>query len=47
VDIFNSSNWELIKKLLDAFESKVKYYNDKHGLSTKNSENLNSGSIIR
>jgi len=47
VDIFNSGNWKLIKTLLEIFESKVKLYNDVHGLSTKNTENMNGGSIIR
>ena len=47
VDIYHSGNWKLIKGLLEVFESKIKLYNDVHGLSTKNSENMNGGSIIR
>jgi len=32
----NYKNWEELKKLIELFEQKVKLYNDKHGLSTKN-----------
>jgi len=47
IDTFNNGNWKLIKQFLDMFETKVKYYNDVHGLSTKNAENMSGGSIMR
>ena len=40
-------NWKALKNLIDLFESKVKYYNDKHGLSTKNAESMDGRSILR
>jgi len=43
----NENNWEEIKKLVELLESKVKLYNDVHGLSTKNIENMDGRSILR
>ena len=40
-------NWDMIRKLVEILESKVKYYNDKHGLSTMNIENMDGRSILR
>ena len=45
--IFNDDNWELLKLLLQDFEFRVRLYNDKHGLSTKNAENMDGRSILR
>lgn len=44
---FMESNWKNIKKMIEMFESKVKLYNDKHGLSTANKENMDGRSILR
>ena len=43
-DMFNSSrktfvnykNWENLRKLIELYEQKVRLFNDKHGLSTRN-----------
>lgn len=32
----NKKNWEDLKKLVELFESLVRLYNDRHGLSTRN-----------
>ena len=34
--IFNNANWKVLKTLIELYERKVKYFNDKHGLSTRN-----------
>jgi len=44
---FSQDNWENIRKLIVVLESKVKLYNDKHGLSTKNQENMGGKSILK
>jgi len=44
---FNKENWEKIKKLMEIMELKVKFYNDIHGLSTKNAESMDGRSILR
>jgi len=46
-DIFSSENWVMLKKLIEALETKVKKYNDLHGLSTKNRESMDGRSILR
>jgi len=43
----NLENWELLQKLLEEYEYKVRYYNDKHGLSTHNKESMDGRSILR
>ena len=40
-------NWQTIKQMIEILESKVKFYNDKHGLSTRNVENQDGRSILR
>jgi hypothetical protein len=35
-DVFNYYNWEKIRLKAEEFETLVKKYNDKHGLSTRN-----------
>jgi len=32
----NEENWEKVKKYIELFERRVKYFNDLHGLSTRN-----------
>jgi len=44
---FNQENWLKLEKLIELLECKVKYYNDKHGLSTKNKESQDGRSILR
>ena len=45
--LLNVDNWELLKCLLSEFEFKVRKFNDVHGLSTKNKENMDGRSILR
>jgi hypothetical protein len=45
--IFMKENWEIVERLLDLFDLKVKTYHDKHGLSTKNVEDKDGRSILR
>lgn len=45
--IINLDNWKVIKGMLELFETKIKLYNDLHGLSTKNSESMDGRSILR
>jgi len=46
-DVVNKKNWKMIKGLIEDMEFKVRLYNDKHGLSTKNQENMDGRSILR
>lgn len=39
----NYENWENLRRLIEIFEQKVKYFNDKHGLSTRNIEDDEEG----
>ena len=32
----NYENWENLRRLVELYEQKVKFYNDKHGFSTRN-----------
>ncbi len=34
--VLNKENWESLKRVAELFESLVRLYNDKHGLSTRN-----------
>jgi len=43
----DQDNWNILRKLLEEFEYKVRLYNDKHGLSTQNKESMNGRSILR
>ena len=43
----NKENWKVLKRLIEMMESEVKLCNDKHGLSTKNAENMSGYSILR
>jgi len=45
--VFSEENWEMLVKLLEEFEFKVRLYNDAHGLSTKNAESMDGRSILR
>jgi len=45
--ILNEKNWLKIKELIELMESKVKYFNDIHGLTTKNQESRDGRSILR
>jgi hypothetical protein len=45
--VTNKKNWKLLKATIERFEYKVRLYNDKHGLSTKNKENMDGRSILR
>jgi len=46
-NVVNKKNWKMIKGLIEDMEFKVRFYNDKHGLSTKNQENMDGRSILR
>lgn len=46
-DQINEKNWTILKSLLESYETLIKLYNDKHGLSTKNAEDMNGRSILR
>ncbi len=41
--IINQENWESLKRLIELYEHKTKLYNDKHGLSTRNREDMDDG----
>lgn len=45
--IINMDNWKAIKGLLELFETKIKLFNDQHGLSTANKESMDGRSILR
>ncbi|MBU1235142.1 MAG: hypothetical protein KKC77_19815 [Proteobacteria bacterium] len=45
--VFNKEYWDILRKLLEVMETKIKLYNDKHGLSTKNTESMDGRSILR
>ena len=34
--VLNKDNWEDLRKVVELFESLVRLYNDRHGLSTRN-----------
>lgn len=34
--VFNEDNWIRLKELIDIYEHKIKFFNDIHGLSTRN-----------
>lgn len=46
-EVLNKERFANIKKLITLFESQVKLYNDKHGLSTANKDNIDAKSILR
>ena len=46
-EVLVKENWSILKRLIELLESKVKFLNDKHGLSTKNVESWDGKSIIR
>ena len=41
--VVNQDNWEKLKRLIELYEHKTKSYNDKHGLSTRNREDMDDG----
>jgi hypothetical protein len=47
VNVVNKDNWIVLKTLLEAYETKIKLYNDKHGLSTKKIRSRSGRSILR
>ena len=46
-EIFDKVKWDMLKKLIELFERKVKKANDDHGLSTANKEDFDGRSILR
>lgn len=34
--IYYPKNWDILKQMIELYEQSVKFYNDKHGLSTRN-----------
>ena len=41
--ILNLDNWKSLKVLIELYENKVKCYNDIHGLSTRNYDDMDDG----
>ena len=41
--ILNMVNWKSLKVLIELYEKKVKCYNDAHGLSTRNYDDMDDG----
>lgn len=46
-DVYDDSNWDMLRRLLEKMEFLVRKYNDTHGLSTKNAESMDGRSILR
>jgi hypothetical protein len=41
--IINIENWEKIKDSIEGYEDKVRFFNDIHGLSTRNADDYDDG----
>jgi len=42
-EMINYKNWESLRKLIELYEQRVKLFNDKHGLSTRNYNEMDDG----